>query len=116
MAAVWDKRKGLESFIQLSEKLDDTYQIVLVGLNKEQINNLPKNIIGIEHTDSVSELVELYTSATVFVNPTLEDNYPILLPVGWGEIIDTAVEYNHRQETTQAATHPHVKDLLDREP
>ena len=59
-----------------------TYQIVLVGLNKEQINNLPKNIIGIEHTDSVSELVELYTSATVFVNPTLEDNYPILLPVG----------------------------------
>lgn len=82
VAAVWDKRKGLESFIQLSEKLDDTYQIVLVGLNKEQINNLPKNIIGIEHTDSVSELVELYTSATVFVNPTLEDNYPILLPVG----------------------------------
>ena len=76
VAAIWDKRKGLSSFIELSKKLDDTYQIILVGLTQEQIKSLPANIIGIEHTNSVKELVELYSVAEIFVNPTLEDNYP----------------------------------------
>ena len=76
VAAIWDKRKGLSSFIELSKKLDDTYQLILVGLTQEQIKSLPANIIGIEHTNSVKELVELYSVAEIFVNPTLEDNYP----------------------------------------
>lgn len=76
VAAVWDRRKGLDTFIELADKLDDSYQIVLVGLTKEQSEKLPKNIIGIERTNSVQELAELYTAAYVFVNPTLEDNYP----------------------------------------
>lgn len=76
VAAVWDKRKGLSSFIELSKKLDDTYRIILVGLTKEQIKDLPSNMIGIERTNSVKELVELYSAAAIFVNPTLEDNYP----------------------------------------
>lgn len=76
VAAVWDKRKGLSSFIELSKKLDDTYRIILVGLTKKQIKDLPSNMIGIERTNSVKELVELYSAAAIFVNPTLEDNYP----------------------------------------
>lgn len=76
VAAVWDKRKGLDSFIELSKLLDDSYKIILVGLSTEQIEKLPENIIGIERTNSVKELAELYTAADVFVNPTLEDNYP----------------------------------------
>lgn len=76
VAAVWDNRKGLSSFIELAKRLDDTYQIILIGLSKQQIAALPKNIIGIERTNNVQELVEIYTAANVFVNPTLEDNYP----------------------------------------
>lgn len=76
VAAVWDKRKGLSSFVELSNRLDETYQIILVGLRREQIEQLPENIIGIERTNSVQELAELYTAAEVFINPTLEDNYP----------------------------------------
>lgn len=76
VAAVWDKRKGLDSFIELSERLDESYQIVLVGLSKEQIEQLPSNVIGVKRTNSVQELSELYSAAYVFVNPTLEDNYP----------------------------------------
>lgn len=76
VAAVWDKRKGLNTFIELARQLADCYQIVLVGLNKDQIEQLPRNIIGIERTNSIKELVELYSAAEVFVNPTLEDNYP----------------------------------------
>ena len=74
MLPPYDKRKGLDTFLKLSKRLDQSYQIILVGLTQEQIQKVPKNIIGIERTDSVQELVELYSAADVFVNPTLEDN------------------------------------------
>lgn len=76
VASIWDKRKGLESFVKLAKKIGEEYQIVLVGLSQAQIEELPKQIIGLTKTDSVKELAELYTLAYVFVNPTLEDNYP----------------------------------------
>ncbi len=76
VAAVWDRRKGLSDFISLANKIDEDYIIVLVGLNQNQIKQLPSNIIGIERTDSVEELVALYSAAYVFVNATYEDNYP----------------------------------------
>lgn len=76
VASVWGERKGLNDFIKLSEMLDDTYAVVLVGLTKKQIKLLPKNILGITRTNSAKELAEIYTTANVFVNPTYEDNYP----------------------------------------
>lgn len=76
VASVWERRKGLETFIKLSEILPEAYEIVLVGLTSSQIKTLPNNIRGIEKTDSVEELVEYYNEAVVFLNPTLEDNYP----------------------------------------
>lgn len=76
VAGVWDRRKGLNSFVTLSQLLPDEYQIVLIGLSKEQLSDIPINIIGIERTESVQELSQFYSAADVFVNPTLEDNYP----------------------------------------
>lgn len=76
VAAIWDRRKGLDYFIELSNKLDNSYQIVVIGINKEQKQQLPQNIIGILKTSSVKELIEWYSVADIFVNPTLEDNYP----------------------------------------
>ena len=76
VAAIWDKRKGLDDFITLSERLGDDYQIILVGLTEDQIKNLPDWILSISHTNSVHELADLYSIADVFVNPTYEDNYP----------------------------------------
>lgn len=76
VASVWDKKKGLDTFIELSKQLDNEYQIVLIGLNKKQIKKLPSNIIGIIRTEKVEELVKWYSAAEVFFNPTLEDNYP----------------------------------------
>lgn len=77
VASSWSKRKGFDDFIKLSEMLDsDKYQIVMVGLNDEQMSQIPKDIIGIKRTDSQRELVELYSSSDVFVNPTYQDNYP----------------------------------------
>ncbi|WP_027090081.1 glycosyltransferase [Thomasclavelia saccharogumia] len=76
VASVWDKRKGLDTFIELSKQLHSEYQIVLIGLNDKQIRSLPANIIGINRTENVQELVEWYSAAEVYFNPTLEDNYP----------------------------------------
>lgn len=76
VASIWDKRKGLPDFIELSKSLDESYQIVLIGLNKNQITELPKNIIGIPRTNSAKELAGIYTTSDVFINTTYEDNYP----------------------------------------
>lgn len=76
VAASWGQRKGLNTFLELSKKLDDRYVIVLIGLTRNQIKSLPNGIIGIESTNDVHELAEYYSAADYFVNPTLEDNYP----------------------------------------
>lgn len=72
----WEERKGLKDFIKLRELLPKEYSIKLVGLSEKQIASLSDGIYGISRTNSVEELVDLYASAYVFVNPTYEDNYP----------------------------------------
>lgn len=76
VASVWERRKGLNYFIELANKLSKDEIIVLVGLTEQQIKQIPKSIVGITRTDNIQELVDIYSSADVFVNPTLEDNYP----------------------------------------
>ncbi len=76
VANIWDRRKGLNDFLQLRIILPENYKIVLIGLSSKQIKSLPKNIIGIEHTNSIEELSEWYSKADVFVNPTYVDNFP----------------------------------------
>lgn len=76
VANLWDKRKGLDDFFKLADNLDEKYQIVLVGLNKKQILQLPENIYGIQRTENQEELASIYRSASVFVNPTYLDNFP----------------------------------------
>lgn len=77
VSGVWTLSKGLKDFYQLREVLDrERYEIVLVGLSSEQVKSLPDGIIGMEHTESVKELVKLYSSADVFFNPTYADTFP----------------------------------------
>lgn len=72
----WGIGKGLDVFIELSKKLSDDYQIILVGTNTEIDQQLPDNIISIHRTRNQTELAEIYTAADLFVNPTREENYP----------------------------------------
>ena len=73
VAFPWSERKGLDSFLKLSNMLDDRFRIVLVGCSKEQIMQLPANIIGIEKTNNQIELAQIYTAVDLFVNPTREE-------------------------------------------
>lgn len=72
VAGDWGKRKGLDAFVELSNRLDDSYQIVLVGLEKAPNDK----IIAIGRTESQKQLAEIYTTADLLVNPTREDNFP----------------------------------------
>lgn len=69
----WDVRKGLDVFVELSKRLDDRFQIVLVGTDENVDKQLPDNIISIHRTQNQKELAEIYTAADLFVNPTREE-------------------------------------------
>lgn len=73
VATVWDERKGLDRFCELSKYLDDDYRIVLLGLSSKQIKNLPSNIVGLPVTNTVDRLAEIYTAADVFLNLSTQE-------------------------------------------
>lgn len=75
VASVWDTRKGLRQFIELSNMLSEDEKIVLVGLNEEQKKALPSNIIAVSRTESRDELAEIYSCADVFVNLSVEETF-----------------------------------------
>lgn len=76
VANEFDERKGFSDFIKLSKILSDDYQILLVGVSKQDIKLLPDNIIALECTENVQQLVDIYSTADIFLNPTYEDNFP----------------------------------------
>ena len=78
VANIWDKRKGLDDFLQLSKVLEKEYQIVLVGLSRRQIYKLPENITGIMRTENTEELVTLYSRADIFINPSVEESFSLV--------------------------------------
>lgn len=78
VASEWDHRKGLNYLIEAAEKMGEGYRFVVIGLDDAQIAALPQNMIGICRTSNITELAQWYTVADCFVNPTLEDNMPMV--------------------------------------
>ena len=76
VANYWNDRKGINELIRLSEQLPENYVMVLVGSVDFIGRQLPANIIHIRKTSDVKELVEIYSAADLFVNPTIDDNFP----------------------------------------
>lgn len=78
VASIWDERKGLKDLVALSDKLNDAYVMIIVGLSKHQISRLPKGVIGITRTENIEELVSLYSRAHIFINPSLEESFSLV--------------------------------------
>ena len=81
VANIWEERKGLVYFEQLAEKMPEGYVIRLVGVNDRQEKQLRKKfpdgkIVPIKRTKNVQQLAQLYREADVYVNATMEDNFP----------------------------------------
>lgn len=73
VAMGFDERKGYPYYLEIAKKLPENTYLVMVGVNKEQIDALPSNIVGIERTANQKELAEIYSAADVFVNCTMEE-------------------------------------------
>ena len=76
VATVWGITKGFDDLIYLNSLLPDKSVIVVVGVTTKQIKKLPGNMIGIERTENTSQLVEIYSAADIFINPTYQDTLP----------------------------------------
>ena len=74
IANIWDQNKGVETVIKIANQLRDTEQMVVVGeLSAEY--KLPPNVIRIPRTDDIGRLVELYSMADVFLQPSLQETF-----------------------------------------
>lgn len=130
---VWNKEKGYYDILKLREYLPADYEITIVGLTADQLKELPKGIKGIQRTQNVQEMVNLYSSADVLINPTYADTFPTIniealacgTPVityktgGSPEIIDEktgiVVEQGNLEALTNAITSLREKPLDSKE-
>lgn len=80
VASIWSHRKGLDFFLELADLLDESYKILLIGVSKKQQASIRKTcgnrITALTRTENQKELSKWYEQASVYVNPTLEDNFP----------------------------------------
>lgn len=75
VASVWDKRKGLETFLDIAKVISDDWHIILIGRIDQKVK-MPNNVTHISRTSNQQVLKAYYQKATVLLNPTLDDNYP----------------------------------------
>lgn len=115
------ERKGRKYLLEIPSMLNDDEVLVLVGIPAIQLKSFMgiPHLIPIQRTETPDELIGLYSAADVFVNPTLEDNFPTTnlealacgTPVvtfntgGSGEAVD---EY-----TGKVVTKGNLKELVD---
>lgn len=73
-AAMWEPRKGLDTLVWISEQLHPDEQLVLIGKLPAD-RELPDQILHIPATYNRQELVEYYSMADVFIQPSLEETF-----------------------------------------
>lgn len=79
LATTWSDDKGFSDYIKLAELLSDDEVIVMVGLTEEMKSQLPSNIIGISRTESIDELVSLYSSSDVLLSLSKAETFGLTI-------------------------------------
>lgn len=77
MGTSFTRLKGMDYLFRLPQYLHDDEVLVLVGLEEKQKKQFthPK-CRALGRTNCLQELAAYYSAADVFINPTLEDNFP----------------------------------------
>ena len=72
----WSENKGLKEFLQLADELRDEATVILVG----EDCGVPKrdNLHCIGFTNTRQELIDLYSAADVFVNPSRAETFGLV--------------------------------------
>ena len=74
VASRWSNEKGLQTVLKLSEMLKENERLVVVG-NLPAGVQMNKRVVLVPATDSVEELVELYSMADAFLQPSPEETF-----------------------------------------
>ncbi len=99
VASAWGEKKGLTRFIELRDKLDDNYAIILLGgIKKPYV--IPSNIIHIPLTHDIDELCEFYTIADIFINFSIEESF--------GKVVAEALACGTPIITSNATANPEL--------
>lgn len=83
VSSLWDSKKGLEDFVELRKLLSPDYVIVLVGLSRSQIQEMPHGIVGIERTENLDELVSMYSSSDVVLSLSRAETFGLTIVEGF---------------------------------
>lgn len=76
IANPWTKRKGIDTIRFLANNLpEDQFELFVVGIISEEYK-ISKNNVHYCGLMKREEIIKLFTNKTIFVNPTLEDNFP----------------------------------------
>ena len=71
------KRKGSEYLMKIPSLLNEDEVLVILGIRENQKKLLPsQKCIGINYSNSVEKRAMIYSAADIFINTTLEDNFP----------------------------------------
>lgn len=77
VASIWDDTKGLKDLQQMSKQLHENEKLIVIGVRNEQMKGFDQeHTICMNRTEHVHELVDLYSTADLFLNLTIEDTYP----------------------------------------
>lgn len=122
VANVWNEGKGLYVFDELVKKLDNTYKIVLVGIAKNQRSQVDDRILCLDRTGSKQELAGIYSTADLFLNPSVEETMGLTtveaLACGTNVLVRNStalpeiVEYNKEQILPEDDICEAVKETL----
>ena len=74
----WTEGKGLRRILEVAHRADDSFRFIVIGLSEKQLSALPPNVIGLPRTASQSELIEYYSAADVFFNPSTEETFGLV--------------------------------------
>ncbi len=90
----WIKSKGLEDYKKLADILPEDYQLVLVGVDKKVVTEIPSKIITIPRTESQNELAELYSAAEILLCLSYQESFG-MTPVEAMACGTPAIVYNN---------------------
>jgi glycosyltransferase involved in cell wall biosynthesis len=74
----WNERKGLRRLLNVANKAPREWKFFIIGVTRKQIKKLPNNVIGITRIWNQNELIEYYTAADAFFNPSVEETFGLV--------------------------------------
>ena len=82
-ATSWGERKGLRHYVELAERSNDDFAVVMVGVDDRLKRELPERIVSISRTESTEDLASLYSAADVVLNLSCEETFGLTTVEGF---------------------------------